>query len=78
MAPSGMLRAWIEQYQENKVIAAFIGVAVLPGGRKVIASRQPATHVCSSPDKARQWIENEASAVGLPVEWVESTSHTPA
>ncbi|MEA2742275.1 MAG: hypothetical protein QOF90_2794 [Acetobacteraceae bacterium] len=71
MVPSGRLRAWIERYSDDKYLAAFIGVAVLPGGSVAPAERPPATHICSSSNSARQWVENEAMAFGLPVEWVE-------
>ena len=75
MAPNGKIRAWIEQYPENKYLAAFIGVAVTAGGQMVPARRPPATNICSSPHSARQWVEKEAAAFGLPVEWVETAAH---
>ena len=34
------------------------------------ARRAPATQSCSSVGEARQWVENEAAALGAPVEWV--------
>jgi hypothetical protein len=74
MAPSGKLRAWIEHYPEDKYLAAFIGVAAMPGGHMAAAGRPPATHIFSSPNSARQWVENEATAFGLPVEWVEGAA----
>jgi hypothetical protein len=72
MEPNGKLRAWIERQPGGKCVAGFIGVAVTPDGKAAIARREPATHVCSSPDMARRWVDDEASAFGLPVEWVES------
>ena len=72
MTQNGKLRAWIEQHNGEKVIAGFIGVATLPDGQHVAANREPATRICPSADTARQWIESEAAAFGLPVEWVDS------
>jgi hypothetical protein len=74
MAPSGKLRAWIERQQGGRFIAAFIGVATLPDGGTVVASREPARQVCTSSDKARRWVEAEATEFGLPVEWVEGAA----
>jgi hypothetical protein len=74
MTPCGKLRAWIERYSEDKYLAAFIGVAALPGGHMVPAGRPPATQICSSSNSARQWVESEAAAFGLPVEWVEGAA----
>ncbi len=28
--------------------------------------------VCTSPDEARQWVERQATALGIPVEWVSA------
>jgi hypothetical protein len=74
MVASGKLRAWIEHYPEDKYLAAFVGVTALPGGRMAAAGRPPATHIFSSPSSARQWVEREATAVGLPIEWVEGAT----
>jgi hypothetical protein len=74
MAPSGKLRAWIEHQNGGGFLAAFVGVATLPDGGTAVANREPATCVCCSPDKAREWVEGEATEFGLPVEWVESTA----
>jgi hypothetical protein len=71
IASSGKLRAWIEQQHGGAFVAAFIGVATLPDGRVAAANREPARQVCCSLDKARQWVEKEATAFGLPVEWME-------
>ena len=67
MPPDGRLRAWIE-VQDDAVLAAFVGV---PGAAGPRVSRPPATQLCSSAADARQWIEDEARAFGLPVEWVD-------
>ena len=71
MAPGGRLRAWIERQSGGGFRAAFLGVAVMPDGSSAVVRREPATRVCCSPEKARQWVEKEATAFGLPVEWVE-------
>jgi hypothetical protein len=68
MPPDGKLRAWIE-VQDDAVLAAFVGV---PGAATSRVSRQPATQLCSSAKDARQWVEEEARAFGLPVEWVDT------
>jgi hypothetical protein len=68
MLPEGKLRAWIEVHNDA-VLAAFVGV---PCAADCRVSRPPATQVCSSPDDARQWVEGEARAFGLPVEWVDT------
>ncbi len=74
--PSGKLRAWIEHRSDDRYLAAFVGVAEAPGGQMIPARRPPATNVCSSPVSARQWVEKEAAAFGLPVEWVETAVHS--
>jgi hypothetical protein len=74
MMPSGKLRAWVEKYSEDKYLAAFIGVVSLPGGKMAAAGRSPATNIFSSPGLARRWVESEAIAFGLPVEWVEGAT----
>jgi hypothetical protein len=76
MAISGKLRAWVERQPEGKFLAGFVGVAVFPDGRTAVASRPPATQVCRSPEEAREWVEDEATAFGLPVEWVEKTANS--
>jgi hypothetical protein len=71
MTQSGRLRAWIERRPGGNFVAGFVGVVVTPDGRMAAANRAPATHVCRSPEEAREWVEDEATAFGLPVEWVE-------
>jgi hypothetical protein len=72
MVTTGKLRAWIERQPGDRFMAGFVGLAVAPDGRTAVADRAPATHVCRSPEEAREWVEEEAAAFGLPVEWVES------
>ncbi|HXA23920.1 MAG TPA: hypothetical protein VNW90_16655 [Acetobacteraceae bacterium] len=67
MPPDGRLRAWIEVHDDG-VLAAFVGV---PGAANARVGRPPATQLCSSAEDARQWVEEEAKAFGLPVEWVD-------
>jgi uncharacterized protein (DUF169 family) len=74
MTSSGRLRAWIERQHGGRFRAAFIGVATAPDGTAAVADREPAVRICCSPEKARQWVEEEATAFGLPVEWVEATA----
>jgi hypothetical protein len=65
----GRLRAWIEtRGGQPGVVAAFIGV---PPGSDTPVSRLPATRHCTSQTEAKQWVENEARALGdVEVEWV--------
>ena len=67
MPADGRLRAWIE-VQDDAVLAAFVAVS---GAAHSRVSRPPATQLCSSAEDARQWVEDEARAFGLPVEWVD-------
>ena len=67
MPPDGRLRAWLE-VQDDAVLAAFVGV---PGATDARLSRPPAPQLCSSAEDARQWVEDEARAFGLPVEWLD-------
>jgi hypothetical protein len=71
MTPGGKLRAWIERQPGGRFLAGFVAVVVTPDGRMAVANRPPATQVCSTPEEAREWVEDEAFAFGLPVEWVE-------
>jgi hypothetical protein len=66
MQPGGKLRAWIET-KGGTVCAAFVGVP--NGATHQHLSRPPATRSCTSSDEARRWIEAEAAALGLPIEW---------
>jgi hypothetical protein len=61
MPPGGLL-AWIECRADDEFIATFVG-----GGAP---KRRPAMRLFASADKARQWVEEEALVLGLPVEWV--------
>jgi hypothetical protein len=55
------------KYRTTRRSLRFVGV---PGAAGARVSRPPATQLCSSAEDARQWVEDEARAFGLPVEWV--------
>jgi hypothetical protein len=62
MPHSDRLLAWIESCADDEFLAAFVGSAA--------SKRIPATQLCSSPDEARRWVQEEAAAFGgVPVEW---------
>jgi hypothetical protein len=65
--PDNKLLAWIES-RNGECTAAFVSVPTA-------SRRAPATYSCASPDEARAWIEGEAVALGVPVEW---TDRSPA
>lgn len=56
------LFAWIEPRNTDGFMAALVG-----GGAQ---QRVPATQLFRSPDEARRWVEAEAAALGVPVEWL--------
>jgi hypothetical protein len=56
------LLAWVEPRNDVEFLAAFVGGAA--------TTRAPATQLCVSSAEARQWVEDEAAEVGLPVEWL--------
>jgi hypothetical protein len=62
MTPSGQLLAWIERSGTGEFRGAFVG----DGAR----NRLPATQACSSIDEAREWVVEEAAALGVPVKWL--------
>jgi hypothetical protein len=73
----GRLRAWVEM-REGKpgVLAAFVGV---PPGSETPLRRLPATRHCTSHSEARQWVEDEARALGgVAVEWVSGDARARA
>jgi hypothetical protein len=63
MPQNSKLLAWIEPRSDDQFLAAFVG-------KPVAGLREPATQTCASQEEARLWVEQEAAAVGLPVEWV--------
>ena len=56
------LLGWIEPGDEG-YLGAFVA-------KPEATRRAPATRQFPSPDEARQWVMNEAHAVGAPVEWL--------
>jgi hypothetical protein len=67
MPSNNRLIAWIEPESGQEFQAAFVSAAMA-------ARRRPATRRCASPAEARLWVEREAAALGVPVEW---TDHSP-
>ncbi len=63
MLLSGKLLAWIEPRDDEDFLAALVGEGTAD-------IRAPATQLCSSLSDARQWIEDQAAALGLPVKWM--------
>jgi|KBSSwiStaDraftv2_1062776.scaffolds.fasta_scaffold7144752_1 hypothetical protein len=61
MPTSPKLLAWIDP-RNNGVLAAFIGAGA--------TGSRPATRVCRSADEAREWIEAQATALNVGVEWL--------
>ncbi len=63
MLPCGKLLAWVEPRDGDVFLAALVG-------EDAADIRAPATQLCASHRAARQWIEDEAAALGLPVRWL--------
>jgi len=72
MKPHGSLLAWIKPNSTDQFVAAFVGEGALPGAYQDFMGRKPAMQLCSSPDEARQWVEEQAEALDLPVKWVSN------
>jgi hypothetical protein len=72
MQPCGKLLAWIKPLDADEFVAAFVGEGAAPGAHTGFAGRAPAMQLCSTFDDAKQWIEQQAEAFGLAVEWVSS------
>jgi hypothetical protein len=66
--PDNKLPAWIEPRNDREFRAAFVSVPTA-------SRRAPATYSCASPEEAREWVEVQAAALGIPVEW---TARSPA
>jgi hypothetical protein len=64
MPDKDRLLAWIEPGDGDVVQAAFVAAATK-------SQRAPATKSCSSVGEARRWVEDEAAALGAPVEWLD-------
>jgi hypothetical protein len=63
MPENNKLLAWIEPHADDAYRAAFVGKAAAD-------HRMPAMRLCSSIDDARKWVEEEAAAIDVPVEWL--------
>lgn len=66
--PEGTLHAWIASH-EDKLLAAYVG--------RDAPCRAPATRGCATLDEARRWVEQEAAALGVTVEWVRDRGGDP-
>jgi hypothetical protein len=63
--PSDKLLAWVEPRSGDQAFtAAFVSVPTA-------SRRAPATYSCDSPREAREWVEVQAAALGIPVEWTD-------
>jgi hypothetical protein len=63
--PDNKLLAWIEPRSgDQEFRAAFVSAPTA-------SRRAPATYNCASPDEAREWVEVQAAALGVPVEWTD-------
>ena len=65
MPSDGRLLGWIEP-REDGYLGAFVAK---PEAKR----RAPATRRFRSPDEARQWVMQEAHAVGASVEWLAAS-----
>jgi len=70
MNPASHLLAWIRPISTDEFIAAFVGEGATACANRNFPGRAPATELCSSPEEARRWIEEQAAAFQLPVKWV--------
>lgn len=59
--------AWIQPLDHGDFLAAFVEV-------NAPTQDLPVTKRCSSPDSAKRWIEAQAAAFGLPIEWLDKTT----
>ena len=63
MPISETLLAWIEKPEEELFVAAFVSA-------EAATKRAPATQLCTSEQEARTWVQEQAAAFGIPVEWL--------
>jgi hypothetical protein len=70
MSLGGSLLAWIEPHDPDGFVGAFVGEDAAPVGEW--PGRAPATQLCASVNEARQWVEEQAAAFGVPVKWVDA------
>lgn len=63
--PDIELLAWIEPRNGDPAYtAAFVSIPTA-------SRRAPATGSCASPEEAREWVEVQAAALGVPIEWTD-------
>jgi hypothetical protein len=70
MMPGGNLLAWIKPYGVDEFVGAFVGDGAAPDTYSHSPGRAPATQLCASSDEARQWVEDQAAALNLPIKWM--------
>jgi hypothetical protein len=61
---SDRLLAWIEKRDGDEFEAAFVAAATR-------SRRAPATQCCPSLGDAKRWVEDQADALGVSVDWVD-------
>ena len=61
------LLAWVKPRAGNRFEAAFVAA-------NTASRRAPATHGFASQVEAKEWVEREASELGVPVEWVDQAA----
>jgi hypothetical protein len=71
MMLDGSLLAWVEPCGTDKYVGAFVGEGAYQSGSAPSGGRPPAVQHCATEAEARQWIEAEAAAFGLPIKWVQ-------
>ena len=64
--PDNKLLALIEPRSDQEFTAAFVSIPTAD-------RRDPATYTCAPPREAREWVQVQAAALGLPVEWTKSS-----
>ncbi len=66
--------AWVDPREEGQFLAAYVTKTSVTddngGGIGAASSREPTTCMCSSRREATTWINEEATVLGLPVEWM--------
>jgi hypothetical protein len=58
--------AWVTPREGEGFEASFVAA-------NTISRRAPATHGFASPVEAKEWVERQASELGVPVEWVDQS-----
>lgn len=56
--------AWVTPRKGEGVEASFVAAGTM-------SRRAPATHGFTSTVEAKEWVERQASELGVPVEWVD-------